>query len=156
MSKPIVVACSMDASFGGTSTPPPWHTDAVGGRPPHHPIEPIPKGIANGRSGASLCENVRKPRIRRMVFLYCLLPLAPPELLVFRSTKSRRTFYAHDERLRFHTASVECRRLHTDRGMPAYGADLPLLGRQTDAASFWIVHGCVGLLDRRALTRGLR
>src|SRR6516164_3890065 len=37
MSKPIVVACSMDASFGGSSTPSPWHTDAVGGRPPHHP-----------------------------------------------------------------------------------------------------------------------
>src|SRR6516165_3642382 len=28
----LVVACSMDASFGGSSTPPPWHTDAVGGR----------------------------------------------------------------------------------------------------------------------------
>src|SRR5215471_6451393 len=54
MSKPIVVACSMDASFGGSSTTPPWHTDAVGGRPPHHPIEPIPAGIANGRSGAFL------------------------------------------------------------------------------------------------------
>src|SRR5262249_43918956 len=37
MSKPIVVACSMDASFGGSLTPPPWHTDAVGGRPLHHP-----------------------------------------------------------------------------------------------------------------------
>src|SRR5256885_1648294 len=36
MSKPIVVACSMDVSFGGSSTPSPWHTDAVGGRPPHH------------------------------------------------------------------------------------------------------------------------
>ena len=34
MSKPIVVTCSMDASFGGRSTPSPWHTDAVGGRPP--------------------------------------------------------------------------------------------------------------------------
>src|SRR5215468_3859915 len=37
MSKPIVVACSMDASFGGSLTPSPWHADAVGGRPPHHP-----------------------------------------------------------------------------------------------------------------------
>ena len=27
----------MDASFGGSSTPSPWHADAVGGRPPHHP-----------------------------------------------------------------------------------------------------------------------
>src|SRR5690348_6518486 len=26
MSKPIVVACSMDVSFGGSSTPSPWHT----------------------------------------------------------------------------------------------------------------------------------
>src|SRR5215467_13514425 len=42
MSKPIVVTCSMDASFGGSSTPSPWHTDAVGGRPPHHPLQPIP------------------------------------------------------------------------------------------------------------------
>src|SRR5262249_25843179 len=41
MSKPIVVACSMDASFGGCSTPSPWHTDAVGGRPPHHPTQPV-------------------------------------------------------------------------------------------------------------------
>src|ERR1700758_4171923 len=41
MSKPIVVACSMDASFGGSSTPSPWHTDAVGGRPPHHPSLPF-------------------------------------------------------------------------------------------------------------------
>src|SRR5215813_5679102 len=37
MSRPIVVACSMDASFAGSSTPSPWHADAVGGRPPHHP-----------------------------------------------------------------------------------------------------------------------
>src|SRR5689334_3326205 len=41
MSKPIVVACSMDVSFGGSSTPSPWHTDAVGGRPPHHPKRPF-------------------------------------------------------------------------------------------------------------------
>src|SRR3954454_21200459 len=26
----------MDASPGGCSTPPPWHIDAVGGRPYHH------------------------------------------------------------------------------------------------------------------------
>src|SRR5262249_40183278 len=30
---------------------------------------------ANGSDGCSLCENVRKPRMRRMVFLYCLLPI---------------------------------------------------------------------------------
>src|SRR5215470_19073527 len=55
MSKPIVVACSMDASFGGTSTPPPWHTDAVGGRPLHHPTEPFPTDVANGRYGGMGC-----------------------------------------------------------------------------------------------------
>jgi len=33
-------------------TPSPWHADAVGGRPPHHPIQPIPSGIANGGCGA--------------------------------------------------------------------------------------------------------
>src|ERR1700746_2518862 len=37
MSKPIVLTCSTDASFGGSSTPPLWHADAVGGRPLHHP-----------------------------------------------------------------------------------------------------------------------
>src|SRR5215207_9919559 len=36
MSSPIVLACATDASSGGRSTPPPWHLDAVGGRPPHH------------------------------------------------------------------------------------------------------------------------
>jgi hypothetical protein len=59
----------------------------------------------NDRKGASLCENVRKPRMRRMVFLYSLLPIAPAKFLVFKLTKSRRTFYAHDERLSFRTAS---------------------------------------------------
>jgi len=37
MSNPIVVTCSVDASFSDSSTPSPWHADAVGGRPPHHP-----------------------------------------------------------------------------------------------------------------------
>ena len=41
MSKPIVLACFTDASFGGSSTPSPWHIDAVGGRPPHHPLPTI-------------------------------------------------------------------------------------------------------------------
>src|SRR5215469_14357836 len=51
VSKPIVVACSMGASFGGSSTPSPWHTDAVGGRPPHHPTEPPELALASGRNG---------------------------------------------------------------------------------------------------------
>jgi AraC family transcriptional regulator len=29
----------MDASFGGSLTPSPWHTDAVGGRPPRDFVE---------------------------------------------------------------------------------------------------------------------
>src|SRR5215467_617703 len=45
ISKPIVVACSTDASFGGSLTPSPWHTDAVGGRPPHHPKPTPAQGI---------------------------------------------------------------------------------------------------------------
>ena len=48
----------------------------------------------------------------RMVFLYCLLPIAPPEPLVFRLTKLRRIFYANNERLSFRTASVDRRPLH--------------------------------------------
>src|SRR5215217_926358 len=35
MSSPIVLAWPMDASPGGCSTPPPWHINAVGGRPHH-------------------------------------------------------------------------------------------------------------------------
>src|SRR4051812_33626394 len=34
-SKPIVLTCPMDASLEWCSTPPLWHTKAVGGRPPH-------------------------------------------------------------------------------------------------------------------------
>src|SRR3954468_589472 len=36
MSNPIVLACPTDASSSGRSTPPPWHADAVRGRPSHH------------------------------------------------------------------------------------------------------------------------
>jgi hypothetical protein len=35
MSRPIVVTSDTDASLSGVSTPPLWHIDAVGGRPPH-------------------------------------------------------------------------------------------------------------------------
>src|ERR1700741_3435402 len=52
MSKPIVVACFTDASFGGSLTPSPWHADAVGGRPPHHPLQPVAAPTANGSIGA--------------------------------------------------------------------------------------------------------
>src|SRR4051794_37242685 len=36
ISNPIVLACPTDASSSGRSTPPPWHADAVRGRPSHH------------------------------------------------------------------------------------------------------------------------
>src|SRR3954466_13889234 len=40
ISNPIVLACPTDASSSGRSTPPPWHADAVRGRPSHHgPME---------------------------------------------------------------------------------------------------------------------
>src|SRR5262249_55159782 len=69
MSKPIVVTCSMDASFGGSSTPSPWHTDAVGGRPLHHPTPPILKPKTDGGYGARLCENTGIQSARRKFFL---------------------------------------------------------------------------------------
>ena len=34
--RPIVLTSSMDASLWWSATPPLWHVDAVGGRPPHH------------------------------------------------------------------------------------------------------------------------
>src|SRR5277367_2169293 len=51
MSNPIVLACSTDASFSDGSTPSPWHADAVGGRPPHHPTQPFWAVTANGGFG---------------------------------------------------------------------------------------------------------
>jgi Spy/CpxP family protein refolding chaperone len=38
----------MDASPGGCSTPPPWHIDAVGGRPHHHRHAPSRPGGDGG------------------------------------------------------------------------------------------------------------
>src|SRR3954447_23644934 len=35
-SRPMVLTSSTGASLWWSSTPPPWHVDAVGGRPPHH------------------------------------------------------------------------------------------------------------------------
>jgi hypothetical protein len=32
----MVVISSTDASLWWSTTPPPWHVDAAGGRPPHH------------------------------------------------------------------------------------------------------------------------
>src|SRR5215471_9624493 len=52
MSNPIVLTCSTDASFGGSLTPPPWHTDAVGGRPLHHSAWPFVLAAAKVAYGA--------------------------------------------------------------------------------------------------------
>jgi hypothetical protein len=62
MSKPIVVACFTDASFGGSSTPSPWHADAVGGRPPHHPSRPFATVVVKGsfRSRAAVVARLEK------------------------------------------------------------------------------------------------
>src|SRR6516162_8251330 len=71
MSKPIVVACSMDVSFGGSLTPSPWHADAVGGRPPHHPepttaqIPSVMCGRPRRSKGDLVC--ARRGRVRSCV-----------------------------------------------------------------------------------------
>ena len=36
-----------------------WHTDAVRGRPLHHPTEPFPPDVANGRYGGMTCHGSR-------------------------------------------------------------------------------------------------
>src|SRR3954447_5006578 len=48
ISNPIVLACPTDASSSGRSTPPPWHADAVRGRPSHHSRFQAELGRANG------------------------------------------------------------------------------------------------------------
>jgi hypothetical protein len=53
ISNPIVVTCSMDASFSDSSTPSPWHANAVGGRPPHHPMADLHRG-PTGQGGGEM------------------------------------------------------------------------------------------------------
>src|SRR5215472_7978036 len=55
------------------------------------------KSGANVCNGSSPCENVRDPRKRRTVFSIAFFGYPSPALLVFRLTKSRRTFYAQNE-----------------------------------------------------------
>src|SRR5215469_773042 len=62
---------------------------------------------ASGCYGASLCENAQEPTRRRIVFSIALFLIAATALFLFRLMKSRRTFYAQIECLRFHTVSVE-------------------------------------------------
>src|SRR3954451_221553 len=53
ISNPIVLACPTDASSSGRSTPPPWHADAVRGRPSHH----SPREASEVRGGAPFYPN---------------------------------------------------------------------------------------------------
>jgi hypothetical protein len=80
MSKPIVLACSTDASFGRSSTPSPWHKDAVGGRPPHHPTvsqgRPAQsrlgvKGGCRRQAVGTAGPELRKYRVRPSSYAWC-------------------------------------------------------------------------------------
>jgi hypothetical protein len=65
--------------------------------------------IGNGREPPRPCENVRERRNPRIVFSIAFFGQPPPELLVLRLKKSRKTFYAQIERGSFRTASVDLR-----------------------------------------------
>ena len=66
----------------------------------------LPLAAGKVGKGSRPCENVREPRKRRTVFSIAFFEQPSPELLVFRLTKSRRTFYAQVERGSFRTGSV--------------------------------------------------
>ena len=66
----------------------------------------LPLAAGKVGKGSRPCENVREPRKRRTVFSIAFFEQPSPELLVFRLTKSRRTFYAQVERANFRTAWV--------------------------------------------------
>jgi hypothetical protein len=55
--------------------------------------------------GARLCENNQEPTRQRIVFSIALLSIATTTVFLFKLMKSRRSFYAQTECLRFHTAS---------------------------------------------------
>jgi hypothetical protein len=80
---------------------------------------------ASDRKGSRPCENVCEPRKRRIVFSIAFFGQPSPELLVFRLTKSRRTFYAQIERGSFRTASVDSGRSAIGSKTAAVGGDLP-------------------------------
>jgi hypothetical protein len=69
-----------------------------------------PEDFSCAHGGVHRCENVREPRERRIVFSIAFFVQPSPELLAFRFTKSRRTFYAQIERGSFRTASVDLAR----------------------------------------------
>src|SRR5215469_11325929 len=57
---------------------------------------------------AHLCENAQEPTRGRIIFSIPLFPIVATALFLFRTTKSRRTFYAQIECLCFHTAWPLC------------------------------------------------
>jgi hypothetical protein len=70
------------------------------------PIDVVPLlNNPHDRFGARPCENVRERRNPRIVFSIAFFGQPPPELLVLRLKKSRKTFYAQIERASFRTAS---------------------------------------------------
>ena len=117
-----------------------------GGASQIDPIEPIPAGIANGSCGASspirgvasdwlqsadsghrlsgwrpagfnpACAKTCASQECGEWFFFIAFSRYRHELLVFRLTKSRRTFYARDERLSVRTAStLIARGFHSNR-----------------------------------------
>ena len=87
MSSPIVLACPTDASSGGRSTPPPWHADAVGGRPPHQGRAmaetarsgPLPAGLGRCQATNAACVTYTAPvRCRPHTPFSRPLPLLSP------------------------------------------------------------------------------
>ena len=70
---------------------------------------------------AHLCENAQEPTWRRIIFSMALFPITVAALLLFRVTKSRRTFYEQIECLCFHTAHTHCCRFPHDKGWTAVG-----------------------------------
>src|SRR5689334_6147959 len=80
MSKPIVVACSMDVSFGGSSTPSPWHTGCRRGASTPSPRADLPTRAEP--AAAESCEPPQtacSPALSRVRNL-ALLGGAPPAL----------------------------------------------------------------------------
>jgi hypothetical protein len=59
----------------------------------NNPHEPLGVPAANDGKGARPCENVRERRNPRIVFSIAFFGQPPPELLVLRLKKSRKTFY---------------------------------------------------------------
>src|SRR3954447_1802036 len=76
----------MDASPGGYSTPPPWHIDAVGGRPHHQGDLP-------------------RPHIPSLVSTFPARVSYPPPLVFLKASNSRAASASLTQKLVFRTAA---------------------------------------------------